>query len=224
MDRPAASPNRNRQGSAVGKGSPKTVPWPLSKALAWFLTWTNSSHKKSRATIGRRLPRNSMENCSRAISVALCSWTAVLVMNLNRRTRTRTRPSEASPMMSCCPFLRLYQITRGPLESWQRLIPPQRKKHQRETGARLSLDQYLRRQWLSAFEEVKGGIVDGTLEAWADDEILPPYVASTLRITPHPLDERFPLDPNSPWLLRPNEALTESAHKKRGSRSTVISC
>ena len=155
-----------------------------------------------------------MENCSRAISVALCSWTAVLVMNL--RTRTRTRPSEASPMMSCCPVLRLHQITRGPLESWQRIMSPQRKKHRRETGAHLSLDHYLLSKWLSAFEDVKRGIVDGALGAWADDEILPPHVASTLRITPHPLDERFPLGPDSPWLLRPNEALTESGHKIQG--------
>ena len=107
----------------MSKDSPKTVPWPLSKALAWCLT-RNEEFAQEVASHDRSSPlRNSMENCSRAISVAPCSWPAVLVMNLQGSTRA----SEASPMMSCCPFLRLHQITRGPLESWQRIMSPREK-------------------------------------------------------------------------------------------------
>ena len=127
-----------------------------------------------------------------------------------RKKYTGKRSKSDDELLS---FPALASDCKGPLRKLAEDYVAAREEHRPKS---LSLDHYLFDEWLSAFEDVKGAIVDGALEAWADDEILPPYVASTLRITPRPLDERFPLDPDSPWLLRPNEALTESAHKKRG--------
>ena len=208
----------------MGKGSPKTVPWPLSKALAWFLT-LDQQFAQEVASHVRSSPSEELDGelqlryIGRAMLLNGCFGDELKQKNTDTDTAKRSKSDDE--LLSFPALVPDYQ---GPFRKLAEAYSAAAEELQSETGARLSLDEYLRRQWLSAFEEVKGGIVDGTLEAWADDEILPPHVASTLRITPRPLDERFPLDPDSPWLLRPNEALTESAHKKRGSRSTVISC
>ena len=193
----------------MSKGSPKTVPWPLSKALAWCLT-RNEEFAQEVASHDRSSPSEELDGelqpryIGRAMLLDGCFGDELKQKNTDTDTAKRSKSDDE--LLSFPALVPDYQ---GPFRKLA-------EAYSAAAGARLSLDHYLLSKWLSAFEDVKGRIVDGALEAWADDEILPPYVASTLRITPHPLDERFPLNPDSPWLLRPNEALTESGHKKRG--------
>ena len=196
----------------MGKGSPKTVPWPLSKALAWCLT-RNEEFAQEVASHDRSAPLEELDGELQPRYIGRAMFLDVCFGDELRKKYTGKRSKSDDELLSCPALASDYQ---GSFRKLAEDYVAAAKKHRRETGAHLSLDHYLLSKWLSAFEDVKRGIVDGALGAWADDEILPPHVASILRITPHPLDERFPLGPDSPWLLRPNEALTESGHKIQG--------
>ena len=71
-----------------------------------------------------------MENCSRAISVAPCSWPAVLAMNLER-TYTGKRSKSDDELLS---FPALASDCKGPLRKLAEDYVAAREEHRRKTG------------------------------------------------------------------------------------------
>jgi hypothetical protein len=100
-----------------------------------------------------------MENCSRANRAM---FLAGGFGDELRKKYTGKRSKSDDELLS---FPALASDYQGPFRKLAEAYSAAAEKHQSETGARLSLDEYLRRQWLSAFEGVKRAIVDGALEA-----------------------------------------------------------